>query len=176
MQLYLETQVCYASIHLGPGCIDCGSPAQYSSLNGDHEDDTALVSTCRQVEEVSLTKHGSEDQRQLRIEELRHARSGPGKAAKVECNCANMGALATLCRWCSSALGFKRHHAYCAILVPSQNKTEERKAAALQARVAGMKKRVSTAVPRISRVFSPSSSRPSGEDSSTAAAADTEEI
>jgi hypothetical protein len=91
-----------------------------------------------QVEEVSLTKHGSEDQRQLRIEELRHARSGPGKAAKT--------------------------------------KTEERKAAALQARVAGMKQRVSTAVPRISRVFSPSSSRPSGEDSSAAAAADTEEI
>ncbi len=57
-----------------------------------------------------------------------------------------------------------------------QTKTEERKAAALQARVAGMKQRVSTAVPRISRVFSPGSSRPSGEELSTAAAADTEEI
>ena len=88
---------------------------------------------------------------------------------------ANTGALPTLCRCCSSA------SASSVITLTAQSscyqtKTDERKAAALQARVAGMKQRVSTAVPRISRVFSPSSSRPSGEDSSTTAAADTEEI
>jgi hypothetical protein len=95
MQLYLETQVCYASARLSPGRIDCGSPAIKPSMNG--EDDTDLVSMFCQVEEVSLTKHGSEDQRQLRIEELRHARSGPGKAAKAcYCNYANMRALPRL--------------------------------------------------------------------------------
>ena len=84
-----------------------------------------------------------------------------------------------LCWCCSSALCFKLYFALIRLLRyfrVYQNKSEERKAAALQARVAGMKKRVSTAVPRISRVFSPSSSRPSGEGSSTGAAADAEEI
>jgi hypothetical protein len=57
-----------------------------------------------------------------------------------------------------------------------QTKADERKAATLQARIAGTKKRVSTDVPRISRVISRSSTGTSGKGSPKAAAADVEEI
>lgn len=103
-----------------------------------HESMRGHVCLPFQVEEVSLAKHGSEDQRNLRIEELRHAKSGPGKAAKA--------------------------------------KAEERKAAALKARIAGAHKRVSADVPRVSRLFSTSEDDGGGSSPHGAAAADVEEI
>jgi len=91
-----------------------------------------------QVEEVSLAKHGSEDQRERRIEEMRHAKSGPAKAAK--------------------------------------QKAEERKAAALKARIAGAKKRVATLAPRLITLLSSGKHARSGEAGHGSAALDVEEI